>query len=191
MSILVKINELKKEYESNKRKVLLNYEKQREELIKTYSKEVAEEKERELLNYSKNDITDYFNNFIAQANEEVEKEERQLKLLEEENKKVERDPVLLNNKLLKLSLIKENSKALIKEIENNKEDKEILELIEDISFNLDSKEDIKNLLNNIKAESPQNKLEQAKRNVVYEKIQGAGLDIFNINDTSAYELNSN
>ena len=96
------------------------------------------------------------------------------------------DDLKRNNQLIKLSLIKDNPKALLKEINNNKGDRFILETIEDMTTD----KDIEHELNQIKMTYPENVVEQLKRNYRYEKMNSDSfttikdLDM----DLSAYTL---
>ena len=77
---------------------------------------------------------------------------------------------------------------MLKEIENNKDDYELLEMIEDMSSSLSDNDEIKQSINAIKNQSPVAILEQAKQNLKYYEIQGTDLSKFNDNSLSAYEI---
>jgi hypothetical protein len=184
MNILDKINELLNEYRDEEKRIIANYRQEKEAISNEYKSNIANDKINILAENSKDAVRKVYNNFISKSKDELAKAENDIK----SNKPKEKDNLVLNNQLLKLNLIKDNKKALLKEIENNKDDYELLEIIEDMSSSLSDNDEIKQSINAIKNQSPVAILEQAKQNLKYYEIQGTDLSKFNDNSLSAYEI---
>ncbi|MDW5299536.1 MAG: hypothetical protein SA378_05290 [Sedimentibacter sp.] len=184
MNILDKINELLNEYGDEEKRIVANYRQEKEAILNEYKSNIANDKINILAENSKDAVRKAFNNFISKSKDELARAENNIKSI----KPKEKDSLVLNNQLLKLNLIKDNKKALLKEIENNKNDYELLEIIEDMSSPLSNNDEIKQSINAIRNQSPMAILEQAKQNLKYYEIQGTDLSKFNDNSLSAYEI---
>lgn len=184
MNILEKINELLNEYKEEEKRIIANYRQEKEAIFNEYKSNIANDKINILAENSKDAVRKAHDNFISKSKDELTRAEKDIN----SNKPKDKDNLVLNNQLLKLNLIKDNKKALLKEIENNKYDAELLEIIEDMSSPLSNNDEIKQSINAIRNQSPIAILEKAKRNLKYYEIQGTDLSKFNDNSLSAYEI---
>lgn len=124
---------------------------------------------------------------IQDSEKLIEKEKQRLEGLDVTTKEIE--PLKLNNILLKLELFKDNEKTLLKILDQNKESKETLDLIQDMTYTMDNKQELEKALENIESKSDKGMLEKAKRMLRYSKIYTADTTGVRIaEDTSAYEL---
>ena len=159
-----------------------NYRDGKKEILETYQKDKAKEMIQQLRRDSEDQLQQLYNIYMEGQDQYIKEKEAEIAATKE--KPV--DDLKRNNQLIKLSLIKDNPKALLKEINNNKGDRFILETIEDMTTD----KDIEHELNQIKMTYPENVVEQLKRNYRYEKMNSDSftkikdLDM----DLSAYTL---
>ena len=159
-----------------------NYRDGKKEILETYQKDKAKEMIQQLRRDSEDQLQQLYNIYMESQEQYIKEKEAEIASTKE--KPI--DDLKRNNQLIKLSLIKDNPKALLKEINNNKGDRFILETIEDMTTD----KDIEHELNQIKMTYPENVVEQLKRNYRYEKMNSDNftkikdLDM----DLSAYTL---
>lgn len=182
MNLLNRVNELRNNYDNDRQEVIRNFNAEKKSITETYKADIAKDKIAELKENSRNQVRELFSKYSENRNADIEKEEAALK---NQAKPKVKEGVEFNNQLLRLTIIRDNADAVKREIEANRDDKELLRIIEDMSK---GNKEVLNLLADIKSKSPEANLERAKTASIYEKMHGADLEAFIANDTSAYEL---
>jgi len=162
MDLVNKVKERKDNYQIKKSKLIKKYQDEKELIKDRFRKEVAEEEIKELRDSLKHEIKILYKDLLDDINYLIEEEEKEIKGLA--NKDI--DPLLENNILLRLNLIKDNKKALYNYLDDNRENDFIVNLISDINIDLKD-DDINILVNQIKADSRENKLERVKGDLRY------------------------
>ena len=182
-----KMNELLKVHEAAKKVEVQKVREARAEIQSQYKDDVAKAKIKELEDQAESAIRASFDEMMKDAEALIEAEEQRLEVSDNEAKEIE--PLELNNLLLKLGLFKDNEKALLKMVDKNNENKETLDLIEDMIHTMDHKEELEKAFKAIDAESDETMLANAKETQRYRKIHRADITGVRVaGDTSAYEV---
>ncbi len=186
-NIMDKMNELLKVHEAAKKVEVQKVREARAEIQSQYKDDVAKAKIKELEDQAESAIRASFDEMMKDAEALIEAEEQRLEVSDNEAKEIE--PLELNNLLLKLGLFKDNEKALLKMVDKNNENKETLDLIEDMIHTMDHKEELEKAFKAIDAESDETMLANAKETQRYRKIHRADITGVRVaGDTSAYEV---
>ena len=184
-NILDKLEEIKVEYEEQVSKVKDNHNIAKERILEEYKEEKAKEQLKQLRSDSTNDMTELFDKYISKSQDEIERAENTI--VDTDNKEV--NEVERANKLMELSLVKDNPKAILKQVERNKDDEYILDLIKDMTSTLKDNEKIVGAIDKIESNYIENVIAQAKQNITIEQsLKSNHVNIFKDTDTSHYEL---
>lgn len=186
-NMMDKMNELLEIHEAEKKVEVQKVREARAEIQSQYRDDVAKVKIKELEDQAESAIRASFNKMMKDAEALIEAEEQKLEGSDNEAKEIV--PLELNNLLLKLGLFKDNEKALLKMVDKNNENKEVLDLIEDMIHTMDHKEELEKAFKTIEKGSDEAILENAKQIQRSREIHRADVTGIRVaGDISAYEV---